>query len=295
VPTSRKRRSPSTLTSAPIITRGNQITQGIRPLDPQLYRAALDAARKTPYYSSRRGAVLSADTVIDAAAGEALGTWSPLGPNNQGGRIRQLLIDPTNPSTMYTAAVGGGVWKTTDAGATWNQLTDLLLPNVAVAALAMEPGNPQVLYAGTGEGFYNVDAIRGAGVFKSTDGGATWSALAATTPAAGSLGDFSYVTQISTQIQSMLLGAFTGVISVFDAADNLLETHDLSGVSNESGDGSAIFLGIVRASADIDRVALSVKFSDPGVTDLALAINQLDFGLQGDAPEPATLARRIQV
>jgi hypothetical protein len=120
-----------------------------------------------------------------------------MGPNNQGGRTRQLLIDPSNPSTMYAAAVGGGVWKSTNSGASWAPLTDLLLPNIAVASLAMDPRNPQVLYAGTGEGFFNFDAITGAGIFKTTDGGATWAPLAATTPPPGATtSDFSYVNQL---------------------------------------------------------------------------------------------------
>ena len=75
-------------------------------------------------------------------------------------------------------------------------MTDLLLPNIAVAALAMNPSNPQVLYAGTGEGFFNGDAIRGAGVYKSVDGGTSWSPLAVTAPGGALATSFQYVTQI---------------------------------------------------------------------------------------------------
>jgi photosystem II stability/assembly factor-like uncharacterized protein len=67
---------------------------------------------------------------------------------------------------MYAAGVGGGVWKTTDGGSSWNPLDDLMA-NIAVASLAMDPSNSSVLYAGTGEGFFNIDAIRGAGIFKT--------------------------------------------------------------------------------------------------------------------------------
>jgi len=77
---------------------------------------------------------------------------------------------------MYAAGVAGGVWKTTDAGASWAPLADLL-PNIAVSCLAMDPHDPNTLYAGTGEGYYNIDALRGAGIFKTTDAGSTWSIL----------------------------------------------------------------------------------------------------------------------
>ena len=63
--------------------------------------------------------------------------------------------------------------------------------NIAIASLAMTPGQPLTIYAGTGEGFYNGDAVRGAGIFKTTDGGATWAQLAATATS-----DFYYVSKI---------------------------------------------------------------------------------------------------
>ena len=189
--------------TGPILTRGPRITKGARSLDPKLYQAALAQARKTPFHSTRNGGrIQSAESTLAAAPGGLLATWDPLGPSNQGGRTRQLVIDPTDANIMYAAAVGGGVWKSTDAGASWNQLTDLLLPNIAVVSLAMDPKNPQVLYAGTGEGVFNGDAIRGAGMFKTTDGGATWAPLAATVPPNGVAGDFSYVFNIVVSSRS---------------------------------------------------------------------------------------------
>ncbi|MES1242139.1 MAG: hypothetical protein ABUT39_11010 [Acidobacteriota bacterium] len=117
-----------------------------------------------------------------AAAGSGLaafGNWSQLGPGNVGGRTRTLVIDPDDPRTMFAAGVAGGVWKSTDGGATWRPLDDLL-PNLAVSALALDPSNPRTVYAGTGEGFFNGDSARGAGIFRSSDGGAVWERLDAT-------------------------------------------------------------------------------------------------------------------
>src|SRR6185295_10643196 len=74
-------------------------------------------------------------------SGEA---WSYLGPGNVGGRTRALVIDPLRPRTMYAGGVDGGVWKTTDGGASWLPLGDLL-PSLAVASLALDPSHRGVL------------------------------------------------------------------------------------------------------------------------------------------------------
>ncbi len=122
---------------------------------------------------------------------EALPARTQLGPNNVGGDARALLIHPANPGVMYAAGGSGGVWKTTNGGALWTPLADLMA-NIAVNSLAMDPKNPDVIYAGTGEGYFNIDGgfsgRRGAGIFKTTDGGATWTRLASTTPAIGATG-----------------------------------------------------------------------------------------------------------
>jgi photosystem II stability/assembly factor-like uncharacterized protein len=107
-----------------------------------------------------------------------LGSWRSVGPGNLGGRTRSFLIRPGNANIMYAGAVAGGVWKTTDGGKTWNPLADLL-PTIAVSALAMDPNNPDTLYAGTGES-YAGDGIRGVGIFKTTDGGTHWTQLSGT-------------------------------------------------------------------------------------------------------------------
>ncbi len=107
--------------------------------------------------------------------------WVERGPANVGGRTRGLIVDPddSTASTWFAGSVGGGIWWTDDAGQHWRNLTPDL-PNLATTALAMAPSNHDVIYAGTGEGFYNVDAINGDGLFKSTDRGQSWVQLPST-------------------------------------------------------------------------------------------------------------------
>ncbi|MFP5257392.1 MAG: WD40/YVTN/BNR-like repeat-containing protein [Acidobacteriota bacterium] len=158
----------------------------------QRYIEAMDVMRGMPLFSTRDNALIPAADrrAYDTQGGAALGAWTGVGPGNVGGRVRSLLIDPDVPATMYLGGVAGGVWKTTNGGTTWTPLTDLLA-NLAVCSLAMDPKNASVIYAGTGEGYYNVDAVRGAGIFKTTNAGASWTQLASTANA-----DFYYVNKV---------------------------------------------------------------------------------------------------
>jgi len=168
---------------------------GEKVLHPEKYLEALEHMRRMPRYSTPRGEFLLPLAESKGSGGPgalALGSWTALGPGNIGGRTRGLVIDPNFAvnSTMYAAGVAGGVWKTTDAGATWAPLTDLIA-NLAVTSLAMDPNNSSILYAGTGEGVFNSDAVRGAGIFKTTNGGTDWTQLANTNNS-----DFHYVMDI---------------------------------------------------------------------------------------------------
>ena len=140
----------------------------------------------------------------DAGAGISRGTWSWIGPGNIGGRVRSLLMHPTAPGTMWAGGVDGGIWKTTTGGDTWTPVEDFMA-NLAVSTMALSPTNSSVMYAGTGEGFYNGDAIRGAGIFKSTDGGNTWAQLPSTANDA-----FHYVNRIAISPDGSTILAATG-------------------------------------------------------------------------------------
>jgi len=90
--------------------------------------------------------------------------------------VADIAVDPSNPNHWLIGAAQGGVWETRDTGATWTPLTDNQ-PSLAMGAVAFAPSNPNVIYAGTGETVFSADSYAGAGLLKSTDGGANWNLL----------------------------------------------------------------------------------------------------------------------
>ncbi|HLQ38303.1 MAG TPA: hypothetical protein VK348_10895, partial [Planctomycetota bacterium] len=131
-------------------------------------------------------------TIAAAAAGPDAGGISPLawtqrGPDNVAGRCRAIAIDPRNPQRLWAGAVSGGLWRSDDGGADWTQIDDWWR-NLSVGCLTLDPQNPDVMYVGTGEGFYSLahlarnlsHFVRGAGVMKSSDGGVSWTQLPGT-------------------------------------------------------------------------------------------------------------------
>jgi len=98
--------------------------------------------------------------------------WRLIGPF-RGGRVLTVTGVPGQPYTYYFGAVGGGVWKTTDGGITWNPLFDK--QNISsIGAVAVSESDPNVIYVGTGEACIRGNISFGDGVYKSSDGGKTW-------------------------------------------------------------------------------------------------------------------------
>jgi photosystem II stability/assembly factor-like uncharacterized protein len=101
--------------------------------------------------------------------------WRSIGPY-RGGRALAVAGVPGDASTFYFGAVAGGVWKTTDGGNTWEPLTDGT-PISSVGAIAIAPSNHDIIYVGTGEAAPRGNMTYGDGVYRSVDGGKTWSHL----------------------------------------------------------------------------------------------------------------------
>jgi photosystem II stability/assembly factor-like uncharacterized protein len=116
----------------------------------------------------------SAATAVDPSRFAAL-HWRGIGPY-RGGRVLAVAGVAGEPNVYYFGAVAGGVWKTTDGGASWTVLTDHT-PITSIGALAVAPSNPNILYVGTGEASPRGDMTYGNGVFKSLDGGKSWQSL----------------------------------------------------------------------------------------------------------------------
>ena len=112
------------------------------------------------------------DTPVARGVVDAL-TFRCIGPP-RGGRVVAVAGDPTNPAVYYFGAVAGGIWKTEDAGTTWRNVSDGFLKTSAVGALAVSDSDPSVIYAGMGESTIRIDVSHGDGVYRSGDGGATW-------------------------------------------------------------------------------------------------------------------------
>jgi len=98
--------------------------------------------------------------------------WREIGPS-RGGRALTATGVRGQPSTFYFGAVGGGVWKTTNAGETWTPIFDRE-PVASIGAIAVAPSDSNVIYVGSGEADMRSDISYGNGMYKSTDGGGTW-------------------------------------------------------------------------------------------------------------------------
>jgi uncharacterized protein (TIGR03437 family) len=147
--------------------------------------------------------------------------WSLIGPQPTGagtnyvtaGRVNAIAVDPRNNDVVYIGAAEGGVWRTTDGGVTWKPLTDNQ-PSLANGSIVLDPNNPDIVYVGTGEENFSQDSYYGAGILKSTDGGATWTNLVGPFLRAqiGSL-------TISPDSQTLLCTTQTGVWRSADGAE----------------------------------------------------------------------------
>lgn len=112
------------------------------------------------------------------------GAWTFIGPNSCShglGRLNAIALNPANPSIFYVGSANGGVWKTTNGGSSWSNVSPDL-PLLAVADIKLSPSNPDVLYLLTGDGdpdpsegnAHLQDEVSSIGILRSADGGATW-------------------------------------------------------------------------------------------------------------------------
>jgi photosystem II stability/assembly factor-like uncharacterized protein len=132
---------------------------------PLLAVASLAAGMTTPLIAQAR---------VDTAAFGAL-SWRNLGPQ-RGGRSVAVAGSPGRPQEYYMGTTGGGVFKTTDGGDSWAPVTDRYFGGT-IGAIAVSESNPEIVYVGGGEYPIRGNTSHGDGVYKTTDGGRTWSYL----------------------------------------------------------------------------------------------------------------------
>ena len=96
-----------------------------------------------------------------------------IGPH-RGGRVVAVAGDASDPMTFYFGACAGGVWKTTDGGQYWRNVSDGYFNTAAIGALTVSTADPNVIYAGTGETSIRGNVSHGDGIYKSVDAGLSW-------------------------------------------------------------------------------------------------------------------------
>lgn len=155
------------------------------------YEQRIDSEREIPVRAVQRARaevlldkrLKGAGNVLDSPA-QAL-TWQTVGPHSvdaridhwqeTAGRVRAIAVHPNDANIVYIGASAGGLWKTTDGGATWTEV-GRDFQAITFGAIAIDPGNPETVYAGTGESrfAFGRHIHFGEGLYKSTDGGASF-------------------------------------------------------------------------------------------------------------------------
>lgn len=179
--------------------------------------------------------------------------WAPIGPSpisegtlEANGLCAAIAVLPSNPNVIYMGTAGGGIWKTRDGGTSWTPIFDrqLALGIGEPGALAIDPGNPSVIYVGTSA--RNALVQQQAGLFKSTDGGASWIQLGSGYPAGNTGNAIQFVNQ------------WINVVIVDPANSNILYLGSTSGFFR-STDGGRNWTAGVGANGDVRSLGLDAS------------------------------------
>lgn len=180
-------------------------------------------------------------------------TWKERGPNNIGGRVRALMFDPSdvNKKKVWAGGVAGGLWYNNDItlNTAWNKIDDFW-DNLSITCMDYDPSKNYIRYVGTGEGFGNIDAVGGGGIWKTSNSGTTWTHLASTTPdfsssATALQSAFRYVNDLIVLSNSdVILATSNGILRSTD--EGVTWTIELSSVTTydlEKGTDGTLFAG----------------------------------------------------
>src|SRR5260370_391279 len=178
--------------------------------------------------------------------------WRSIG-RFRGGGVLAVAGVPGDPTTFYFGAVDGGVWKTTNAGLTWTPRFDEQ-PIASIGALAIAPSDANVIYVGTGEAALRSNITFGAGVYRSTDGGAHWAHLG--------LDD-------TRQIGKIVIDPRNPDMVLVAALGHAYGPNPERGVFR-AGEGGKTWEGVLYRDAETGAIALARDSADPDVVYAAL-------------------------
>jgi len=178
--------------------------------------------------------------------------WRLLGPF-RGGRVLAVTGIPAEPEHFYFGSVNGGVWETKDAGRTWSPIFDQQAIG-SIGAIAIAPSNPHVLYVGSGESDMRSDIAQGNGMYKSSDGGRTWSHIGLTD---------------SQQIARIVVHPTNPDVLYVAALGHPYGPNTERGLFR-SRDGGATWQRVLSRNNDGDTGAVDVSF-EPGNPDVLYA------------------------
>ena len=153
---------------------------------PRVYPSG-DMSLPSTTYDNYMKWKLSNSNISSKSAAAVTSNWTQLGPigpatgpmpytTTGAGRVNFVRFDPTDSNTMYVGAPDGGLWKSTNLGATWTTNTDFL-SIIGCSSLVINPNDTQIMYLATGDLEGNRNSL---GILKSTDGGATWNTTSLT-------------------------------------------------------------------------------------------------------------------
>ena len=202
--------------------------------------------------------------------------WTERGPDNVGGRTRALMFDPNDGtgSKVWAGGVAGGLWfnnNITSSSSVWQNVDDFWA-NLAISTIAYDPTNTQTFYVGTGEGFFNADAVRGAGIWKSTNGGTSWSQLSSTNNS-----DFHYVQKVVVTPTGTLIVA----------------TRE--GLYRSTNGGSSFSQLFAGRYADIEVASNGDVYASEGIFSAGVVRKSTNDGVSWSTVTPATGGERIEL
>jgi photosystem II stability/assembly factor-like uncharacterized protein len=232
--------------------------------------------------------------------------WEPIGPvgisdfTRSTGRIATIALHPEDPDIIYIGGAQGGVWRTDDGGLSWRPLTDSEC-SLAMGSVVIDPVDPNIVYAGTGEQHFSADSYYGCGILRSTDGGDTWVRFAPelTRRRVGRI-VIDRTTAGSTTTTKLFAATGAGLLRSLDSGANWVKVADgtVTDVAIDpanpmrvwaavrgsglikSTDGGGVFTGLNVFPAGVDVLRVHLAFAPSSPSRIYAAAEDTERGLR---------------